>query len=67
VVTRCVDGTWTEPRAIDLGMPAGTPAVSPEGKYLFFTAGERGNSDIYWVDAKLFEALKLKRSGRRGG
>jgi Tol biopolymer transport system component len=44
-------GTWSEPRAIDLGMPAGLPTVSPDGKYLFFTAGERGKSDIYWVDA----------------
>ena len=25
-------------------------------KYLFFTAEERGKGDIYWVDAKLFEA-----------
>jgi pimeloyl-ACP methyl ester carboxylesterase len=27
------------------------PFVSPDGKYLFFTAGERGKSDIYWVEA----------------
>jgi len=39
-------------------MQAGTPAVSPDGKYLFFTAGERGKSDIYWVDGKVFKALK---------
>jgi Tol biopolymer transport system component len=45
------DGTWGAPQAINAGMPAGLPAVSPDGKYLFFTAGERGKSDIYWVDA----------------
>ena len=44
-------GTWSGPEAVELGMPAGLPVVSPDGKYLFFTAGERGKSDIYWVDA----------------
>ena len=52
------DRTWGEPRAIDLGMPAGLPLVSPDGKYLFFTAGERGKSDIYWVDARFLEEWK---------
>ena len=52
------DGTWTNPRLIDLGMEAGLPLVSPDGKYLFFTAGERGKSDIYWVEAKFIELLK---------
>ena len=27
--------------------------VQSDGKYLFFTSGERGRSDIYWVDAKI--------------
>jgi hypothetical protein len=44
-----------EPRAIDLGLPAGLPFVSPDGRYLFFTAGERGKSDIYWVEARFLE------------
>jgi len=52
------DGTWGEPRAIDLGLPAGLPLVSPDGKYFFFTAGERGKSDIYWVEARFLEDLK---------
>lgn len=52
------DRTWGEPRAIDLGMPAGLPLVSPDGKYLFFTAGERGKSDIFWVDARFLEEWK---------
>jgi Tol biopolymer transport system component len=55
---RQTDGTWSEPRAIDLGMPAGLPFVSPDGKYFFFTAGERGKSDIYWVEAGFIEKLR---------
>ena len=50
------DGTWGDPRAIDLGgLRGGLPFVSPDGKYLFFTAGERGKSDIYWVEARFLE------------
>jgi len=52
------DRTWGEPRAIDLGLPAGLPLISPDGKYLFFTAGERGKSDIYWVEARFLEEKK---------
>ena len=52
------DRTWGEPRAIDLGFQAGLPFVSPDGKYLFFTAGERGKSDIYWVEARFLEERK---------
>ena len=48
------DGSWTVPREIPLGMRAGTAAVSPDGKYLFFTAG-RPKGDIYWVDARIFK------------
>ena len=52
---RAADGKWDDPQAIELGMPAGLPLVSPDGKYLFFTAGERGKSDIYWVRAEFLE------------
>jgi hypothetical protein len=55
------DRTWGEPRAIDLGLPAGLPFVSPDGKYLFSTAGERGKSDIYWVEARFLK--ERKRTG----
>jgi len=54
------DGNWGEPRAIDLGMKAGLPFVSPDGRFLFFTAGEQGKSDIYWVSAKIIEELRPK-------
>jgi len=45
------EGFWNKPQAIDIGMKAGCPSISPDGKYLFFTAGEQGKSDIYWVSA----------------
>lgn len=32
--------------------------VSPDGKYLFFSSGERGKSDIYWVSAPIIEELR---------
>jgi len=31
--------------------------VSPDGKYLFFTSKRAGEGDIFWVDAKIIEAL----------
>jgi len=53
---RNADGSWGEPRALDLGMRAGTPCVSPDGKYLFFSGGERGKGDIYWVSAEILRS-----------
>lgn len=53
------DGTWGDPAGVDLPLEVGLPLVSPDGKYLFFTAGERGKSDIYWVDAKVIVQLRL--------
>jgi hypothetical protein len=52
------DGNWSEPKEINLGMNAGLPFVTNDGKYLFFTSGERAKGDIYWVDAKIVEDLK---------
>jgi hypothetical protein len=57
---RAQDGTWGDPRGVDIGFSAGLPIVSPDGKYLFFTAGERRKSDIYWVDAKIIDELRPK-------
>ena len=52
------DGGWSEPRLIDLGGEAGTPFVSRDGKFLSFTSGEKGKSDIYWVSAEVIKALR---------
>jgi len=57
---RSKDGSWGEPRAVDLGGQAGLPLVTPDGKFLFFTGGERGKSDLYWVDAKILDELRPK-------
>jgi hypothetical protein len=35
--------------------------VSPDGKYLFYSSGERGRSDIYWVSARIIEELRPKK------
>ncbi len=53
--SRSADGSWAEPRELDLGRPAGQPFVSADGKYLFFTSMEGGQGDIYWVDASILK------------
>lgn len=51
---RSAAGKWGEPRPVDLGpLPAGQGIVSPDGRYFFFTAGERLKGDIYWVEASV--------------
>jgi len=55
------DKSWTEPVELNLGMDAGQPYISHDGKYLFFTSGDpRVGSDIYWVSTKIIEALSPK-------
>ncbi|MBN1940035.1 MAG: PD40 domain-containing protein [Candidatus Aminicenantes bacterium] len=56
------DETWGDP--IDLGRDVnvnGTELIakiSPDGKYLFFQRKVDGDTDIYWVDAKIVHDLK---------
>ena len=52
------DGAWSKPLEINLGMKASQPFITADGKYLFFSSGERGKGYIYWVDAKIIEELK---------
>jgi hypothetical protein len=58
------DGSWSEP--VELGNDinaTGTeliPKVSPDGKYLFFQRKVDGNTDVYWVEARVIEALRPK-------
>lgn len=58
------DGSWSEPGELGRDVNAtGTeliPKVSPDGKYLFFQRRVDGNTDIYWVDARVIEALRPK-------
>jgi hypothetical protein len=56
------DGSWTP--AKNMGSPVNStapeicPAVSADGKYLFFTSFRAGSGDLYWVDAKIIEKYK---------
>jgi hypothetical protein len=56
------DGSWSQP--VDMKEKLGLKAndllhanLSPNGKYLFIL----DDMDIYWVDAKIIEELKLKK------
>ena len=50
------DGTWTVPVNMGKHIPqkAGYAMLSPDGSYLFFSAG----GDIYWVDSKVIEEYR---------
>ena len=58
--------TWSEP--INAGEPINTyetdrfPAISPDGKYLFFTRynGFGNDMDVFWVSAKIIDRLRKK-------
>jgi hypothetical protein len=54
-------GEWSEPVELNLGMDAGQPFVSFDGKYLFFTSGDpKVGSDIHWVSTKIINELRSK-------
>jgi hypothetical protein len=61
VTFRNQDGSWTEP--VNMGEDFNSsasenrPFITPDGKYFFFTSTKSGNRDVYWVDAKIIEAL----------
>jgi|GEM_PF-669043 len=47
------EGIWGDPVELDLGMQAGLPFLTSDGKYLFFSAGPNLASDIYWVSTEI--------------
>jgi Tol biopolymer transport system component len=59
---RAADGGWDEP--INLGEGVNTPlnesapAISPDGKYIFFTRSSGQQGDIYWVSADILDSLR---------
>ncbi|MFT5677251.1 MAG: hypothetical protein ACI808_003203 [Paraglaciecola sp.] len=60
------DGSWGP--AINLGDKVNSDkwdayaSVTPDGKYILFNRGtdDKGNIDIYWVDAQIIETLRTK-------
>ncbi|MCL3781004.1 hypothetical protein EMN47_11475 [Prolixibacteraceae bacterium JC049] len=64
------DDTWSE--AINMGATINTwsqerlPAVSPDGKYLFFTRWtQENNHDVYWVSSKIIEKLRKEYNAKK--
>ncbi len=53
------DGCWTAAQNmgddINTASSEFSPALSPDGRYLFFTSRRSGSDDIYWVDAQIIE------------
>lgn len=66
VVLKNAQGQWLEPQNLGAGVNTEfgetCPALSQDGKYIFFSRYNEAKeiSDIYWVDAKIIEALKAK-------
>ncbi|MFO7445942.1 MAG: hypothetical protein R6W90_06215 [Ignavibacteriaceae bacterium] len=63
---RKADGRWTE--RINLGESINTktnerfPAVSPDGKYLFFTRWTPDyDEDVFWVSAEIIDSIKATK------
>jgi hypothetical protein len=68
------DGSWTEPKnmgpAINTSAKEAFPFVSFDGKYLFFMSNRvselnetpipDGPGNVYWVDARIIEELRIK-------
>ena len=55
------DGTWNEPKELNIGMNAGQPFITNDGKFLFFTTGEQGKGDLYWVSTKIIEDIRTEK------
>lgn len=59
---RGLDGSWAPLKnmgsAINSDKRDFCPMVTPDGKYLFFSSKRIGEGDIFWIDAKIIEALR---------
>jgi Tol biopolymer transport system component len=57
------DGSWTEAQNMGNRINSSShdlwPSVSSDGKYIFFVSFRNGNADVYWVNAKIIEELKI--------
>lgn len=56
------DGSWGKVKNMGERINSASyelaPALSPDGKYFFFSSGREGVLDIFWVDAKVIENLR---------
>ena len=62
---RQLDGSWTDAVSLSATINSSQqerfPAVSPDGKYLFFTRWvSDDNEDVFWVSAEIIGELKAK-------
>jgi hypothetical protein len=59
---RSLDGSWSPLKnmggAINSDKRDFCPMVTPDGKYFFFSSKRVGEGDIFWVDAKVINALR---------
>jgi len=63
IARRAPDGTWSQPEilpdSINTPKQERFPAISPDGKYLFFVSETPGHShDVYWVSTTAIRALR---------
>jgi hypothetical protein len=65
IIFRRSDRTWSKPYKMGDNINSrkggeNCPAVSPDGKYLFFNRYDPDKKwgDMYWVDAKVMDDLK---------
>jgi Tol biopolymer transport system component len=57
-------GPWEKPINLGASINSGYarfPRFSPDGKFLFFVSMRSGKPQIYWVDAKILEELRLRK------
>lgn len=59
---RAADGKWSPARRVS-EIRGRFPSISPDGRYLFF-CGDDGN--IYWVDARVIDAVRPPGRGEAG-
>jgi len=59
---RSLDDSWSPLKnmggAINSDKRDFCPMVTPDGKYFFFSSKREGEGDIFWVDAKVINALR---------
>jgi Tol biopolymer transport system component len=63
------DGTWTEAYNLGAEINAGRgqrfPAISPDGRYMFFTRWVApGNEDVMWVSSEIIDKIRREKNNK---